>query len=167
MAHHAGELALQLSVVAGPDELMEGAGYKLALPPPRHDKLADFRVLVIDEHPLSPTAASIVAALDGSADPLGKAGSTILRTSPKLPDLAPTSRIYAELLFAFYGANLNIDERERVAAAVRSLSSDDQSFAAARLRGLVMSHPDWVHASYIRSGLRARSGRRCSRTSMS
>jgi len=36
-----------------------GIGYKLALPPPRHEKLAEYRVLVIDKHPLCPTEASI------------------------------------------------------------------------------------------------------------
>src|ERR1700730_1278518 len=49
MARSAADLALELSVAAGPDELTEGIGYKLALPPPRHDRLADFRVLVIDK----------------------------------------------------------------------------------------------------------------------
>jgi amidase len=48
MARSAADLGLELAVVAGPDELAEGVGYKLALPPPRHDRLADFRVLVID-----------------------------------------------------------------------------------------------------------------------
>ena len=48
-----------MEVVAGPDELSDGIGYKLALPPPRHEKLADFRVLVIDAHPLCPTAAGM------------------------------------------------------------------------------------------------------------
>jgi hypothetical protein len=52
MARSAADLALELEVLAGPDELMEGVGYKLELPPPRHEKLADFRVLVIDTHPL-------------------------------------------------------------------------------------------------------------------
>lgn len=52
MACSAADLALELSIIAGPDELMNGVGYKLALPPPRRDKLADFRVRVVDEHPL-------------------------------------------------------------------------------------------------------------------
>jgi amidase len=42
-----------------------------------------------------------------------------------------------------------------VTAAARALSPDDQSFAAARLRGLAISHPDWVHTSFVRAGLRA------------
>ena len=98
MARSAADLALELEVLAGPDEMAEGIGYKLALPPPRHDKLADFRVLVIDGHPLCPTAASISIALDGLANRLAKLGCTLLRTSPKMPDLARTTRNYVELL---------------------------------------------------------------------
>src|SRR5437764_2625117 len=82
MARSGADLALVLAVVAGPDELAEGVGYKLALPPPRHDKLADFRVLVVDKHPLCPTASSITAALDGLAERLGKTGCMVLRDSP-------------------------------------------------------------------------------------
>ena len=48
MARSAADLALELSVLAGPDEMWDGIGYKLALPEPRHDRLADFRVLLID-----------------------------------------------------------------------------------------------------------------------
>src|SRR5438270_6111402 len=98
MARSGADLALALAVVAGPDELTEGIGYKLALPPPRHDKLADFRVLVIDAHPLCPTAASITAALNGLADRLAKSGCKVVRESAKLPDLARTTRVYGELL---------------------------------------------------------------------
>ena len=72
MARSATDLALELSVTAGPDELTEGIGYKLALPPPRHDRLADFRVLVIDKHPLCPTAESITTALNRLVDRLAK-----------------------------------------------------------------------------------------------
>src|SRR5213080_5009462 len=67
MARSAADLALELDVVAGADEVAEGVGYKLALPPPRHDTLADFRVLVLDAHPLCPVAGSIKIALNGLA----------------------------------------------------------------------------------------------------
>jgi amidase len=48
MARTAADLALALDVVAGPDDARAGMGYRLALPPPRHDNLRDFRVLVVD-----------------------------------------------------------------------------------------------------------------------
>ena len=47
-------------------------------------------------------------------------------------------------------------DRDRVAAAAKSLSGDDPSLAAAQLRGLTMSHAEWVQKSRIRGGLRTR-----------
>jgi amidase len=155
MARSAADLALELAVAAGPDELMDGIGYKLALPPPRHEKLADFRVLVIDRHPLCPTAASTSAALDGLADRLAKLGCAVLRASPKMPDLARTTRNYVELLAAFFSADLPSDNRLRIEAAAQALSPDDLSITAARLRGLTMSHAAWIQTIRIRGGLRA------------
>ena len=111
MARSAADLAAELSVIAGPDELMEGVGYKLALPSPRREKLADYRVLVIDQHALYPTASSVRAALNDLADRLSKTGCTVLRESPKLPDLALTSRLYRGLLAAFFTADLPVHVR--------------------------------------------------------
>jgi amidase len=156
MARSAADLALGLSVLAGPDEMWDGIGYRLALPEPRHDRLADYRVLVIDAHPLCPTAVSIKEALDGLADRLTKLGCTIVRTSPKMPDLARTTRNYSELLLALLSADLPPDERVRIEAAANALSPDDQSSTAARLRGSTMSHAAWVRTNRIGSGLRAR-----------
>jgi amidase len=156
MARSAADLALELEVIAGPDEMMEGKGYKLALPPPRHEKLADYRVLVLDKHPLCPTAASVTAALNGLADRLGKLGCRVLRDSPKLPDLAQTTRIYRELLAATWSADLSPETRQQVEAAAKALAPDDQSIMALQLRGLTMSHAEWLQKSRIRGGLRAR-----------
>jgi amidase len=80
----------------------------------------------------------------------------VVRESPKLPDLAQTTRIYFELLAAFFGTDLPPEVRERVETAAKSLSADDQSLDAANLRGLTMNHVDWIHKSRIRSGLRER-----------
>lgn len=156
MARSAADLGLLMEVAAGPDELTDGVGYKLALPPPRHEKLSDFRVLVIDKHPLCPTAASITAALNGLGERLGKAGCTVMRESPKLPDLAETARVYRALLSAFFSADLPPQARERVEAAAKALSPDDRSLSAESLRGVTASHPDWIRKSRARGALRAR-----------
>ena len=47
MARSAADLASALDVLAGPDEMRAGVGYRLALPAPRHADLKGFRVLVI------------------------------------------------------------------------------------------------------------------------
>ena len=154
MARSAADLGLELEVLAGPDELAEGIGYKLSLPPPRHEKLADFRVLVIDTHPLCPTADSIKSALNGLADRLAKLGCRVLRENPKLPDLARTTRTYVELLAAVYSLDLSPDDRARIDAAAKTLSPEDQSLAAYRLRGISANHSEWIRASRVRAGLR-------------
>ena len=74
-----------------------------------HDKLADFRVLLIDEHPLCPTAASITDAIEGLTRRLAKAGCKIVRASARMPDLALTTRNYRELLAAFESADTPAD----------------------------------------------------------
>jgi amidase len=155
MARSAADLALELAVVAGPDELTEGIGYKLGLPPPRHEKLADYRVLVIDRHPLCPTADSVTGALNRLAERLSQAGCNVIRESGKMPDLALTTRDYAKLLLAVFSAELPV-QREQIEATIEALPIGDQSLAAARLRGLGISHPDWIRASRLRGGLRAR-----------
>jgi amidase len=156
MARSAADLALELSVIAGPDEMADGVGYKLALPPPRHEKLGDFRVLVLDKHPLCPTASNVTAALERLAGRLEETGCMVLRESQKLPDLALTSRIYRQLLSAFFSVDITPETRERAEAIAKTLAPDDPSYMAALVRGITMSHQDWIRASRTRTGLRAR-----------
>ena len=156
MARSAADLALALDVLAGPDEEAEGIGYRLALPAPRHDRLADFRVLVLDTHPLCPTAASVAGAVNDLAERLAKLGCTIVRSSAAMPDFAHTTRNYVALLSAFFSADLAADVRDSVAARVAALPADDDSLTAWRLRGFVMNHSDWVGASRQRFGLTGR-----------
>jgi len=156
MARSAADLALELNVLAGPDEMWDGIGYKLALPEPRHDNLADFRVLVIDTHPLCPTAASIEGVLEQLIGRLAKVGCKVMRASAKMPDLAQTTRNYDELLSASFSVATPPDERARIEAAAMALSPDDLSLRAASLRGATMSHVAWVRTSSIRNGLRSR-----------
>jgi amidase len=157
MARSAADLALELDVLAGPDAWAEGVGYRLALPPSRHDRLADFRILVIDYHPLCPTAASVTGAVNDLAERLGKLGCIILRSSAAMPNLAHTTRLYVELLAAaFIGPDLPPEVRQRLAREAAALSADDDSLRACRLRGILMPHNDWVMATRTRFGITAR-----------
>jgi amidase len=156
MARSAADLALELSVLAGPDPLRDGIGYKLNLPEPRHDNLADFRVLLIDAHPLCPTAASIGEALEQLIGRLTKLGCKVVRTNPNMPDLTRTTLNYAEVLAAAINVDTSPEDRARTEAAAQALSPDDQSLTAAFVRGETMSHTAWVQTSRIRSGLRSR-----------
>jgi amidase len=153
MARSAADLALELDVLAGPDDAAEGVAYGLALPPPRHDRLADFRVLVIDDHPLCPTARSIAGAVNDLAERLAGRGCRIMRSSEGMPDLVLTTRLYVELLSAFFSADLPAETREHLVAEAAALAADDDSLAASRARGFTMSHHDWIWQSRRRFAL--------------
>jgi amidase len=155
MSRSAGDLADLLELIAEPDELEAGRGYRLALPAARHAAIADFRLLVLDAHPLLPTAASVRAAIDRLAAQLARSGAQVARQSGLLPDLADSSRLYMRLLYAVMTAAMPADVREGFQAAAAKLKPDDTSLAAERLRGAVLSHRDWILSDGRRAGLRA------------
>ena len=97
LARTAADLGLALGVLAGPDWPLSKA-YRLTLPPARHSRLADYRVLILDQHPSAATASEIRGALDAFGAKLTKLGATVTRTSAKLPDLAKAQQIYGGIL---------------------------------------------------------------------
>ncbi len=155
MARSAGDLADLLDVVAGPDELAAGRGYRLALPRARHDALADFRVLVLDTHALMPADASVRAAIDRLARQLAGAGARVERRSERLPDLASASRLYMKLLFSLLAATIPPEAYEAAKAGAARLEPGDTSLSAERLRGAAASHREWVDWDRQRAVLRA------------
>jgi amidase len=156
MARSAADLALALDVLAGPDPWSQGIGYRLDLPPPRHQRLADYRVLLLDAHPLCPTAGDVTTALGRLGDRLADCGCRVDRQGPALPDLESTTRTYQELLAAFFAVDMPAEMRERLIATLQSSSPAAHSLTAARLRGFAISHRDWVLTGRIRAGLRQR-----------
>jgi amidase len=155
MARSAADLSLLLDVIAGPDPMEAGKAYTLALPPPRHGALKNFRVLVIDTDPVLPTNAAVRGAIDRLAANLGKAGVKIERQSPLLPDFAVSSRLYMRMLMSFLGATFAPETHAGAQQAAQQLAPDDISLVAERLRGIALSHRDWVLADGARARLRA------------
>ena len=144
LTRYASDLTLSLDVIAGPDDAREGIGYRLALPSPRHADLRNFRVLVIDTHPLVPTGNAVRTAIAGLAQRLARLGTKVAHSSASLPSLADSARLYMQLLDAARSPRLTCEafiEAQRRAAA---LSAGDHGLQAERRRGMVMSHRDWL-----------------------
>jgi amidase len=152
MARSATDLALALDAVAGPDA-EKAVGYTLAMPPSRHADLKDFRVFIIDEHPMVRTSKAVRSALQKMEADLATAGSKIGRKSSLLPDLDHISNIYGQLLGAFTGGNLPGPMFRELQAKAAALSPDDMSPDAMNARANVMSHHDWVAADRQRRGI--------------
>jgi amidase len=155
MARGAADLSLLLDVMAGPDPLDAGIAYKLALPPPRHDDLNSFRVLVVESHPLLPPDKDVRTAIENLAGNLAKAGAKVSHESPLLPDFAESSRLYMRRLLSFLGTFFLPEVIAGAKAGTAQLSPDDKSLAAERLRGITQSHSGWVLDDGARARLRA------------
>lgn len=100
-------------------------------------------MLLLDSHPLLPTAASIRAALAALEGNLAKAGVTIARQSELLPDLAATARLYMRMLLSVLSASFPPEVHAGAQAAAAGLDPADLSLKAERLRGIALSHRDW------------------------
>jgi amidase len=155
MARSAGDLEMLLDVMAGPDDQANAIAYRLALPPARHEDLGGFRVLVIDTHPLIPTASTVRAALGRLAEQVSKAGAKVSHSSPLLPDLVDVSRIYMLLLWSRLAAFWPADLYARLETAAKALAPDDKSLSAWQARGAVLSHRDWIASDAARARLHA------------
>jgi amidase len=152
MARSAQDLMLGLDVLAGPDD-HESTAWRLQLPGPRHATLKDYRVLLIDQHPLTPTDASVRAPLNDLAECLAAAGCRVGRSSDALPDLVLIGRMYLQALMAFIGSNMPQPDYEAAAARATALPEDTDDLGNIVQHGLVASHRSWVQADFIRTGI--------------
>jgi amidase len=144
MARSTADLSLTLDVTAGPEETREGIAYRLALPAPRHHELKAFRVLIIDDHPLLPTAKTMRTAIERLAQQLAKAGVKVARTSPLFPDLAESGRLYMRLLMTALSVRWPVDLYDEALATAKTLKPDERSLTAERARGAVSSYREWA-----------------------
>jgi amidase len=95
MARNVGDLELTMDVIAGP---VAGSGYKLDLPPARHERLNGFRVLVMDTIPAIGADADTRRAVSDLADALVEADVIVSDDVSSLPDLDHMHATYVKLL---------------------------------------------------------------------
>lgn len=150
MARSAADLALALDVIAGPDAAHDGVGYRWTRPAPRHDRLGDFRVLVVETHPLMPVDTTVRAAMARLTERLAKAGVRIAHADALLPPLADSARLYMRLLGAARSGRLSADDYRSMQRSAAALAPSDTGLAAQRERGAVISHRDWLAADAAR-----------------
>jgi amidase len=70
------------------------------LPPARHGRLADYRVLMLSAHPLAELDDEVAAALADLGRQLEAAGAEVAHDSELLPDLKATHELYGNMMGA-------------------------------------------------------------------
>jgi amidase len=155
LARSAGDLELALDLLLNRDPLAAKA-WRVTLPPARHARLADFRVLVIDAWPGNDRSLSERFVTERVAERLRTQGAKVSHPADLheglLPDLAGSHALYWTLL----GSSLAEPPTPSEAAQrqLAALASNDDSADAAWLRAPTLSHRDWLKADEARHVLR-------------
>jgi amidase len=150
MARTASDLALVLDLLLPPDPVVTGGAMSVQLPPPRHAALSDYRVLVLDDHPLIPTATGVRDGIRRVAGLFTRAGAGVAYDSPLLPDPVEAARTFVLLFDSVVGATYPAPVYDQLRQRAAELSPDDHSLAAEHLRGTVISHRDWIAVDAVR-----------------
>lgn len=150
LARSAADLRVALGILAGPDDA-QAIAYRLALPPPRHERLSEFKVLVLEEHPLLPTSSAVHFAIRQFAAKLQDAGCIVEESSPLLSNLAAVADTFIWLQMALLGANLSdaayCAQREQITRLL-PMERNRETLSA---QALVASHRDWLRAHRTRT----------------
>lgn len=155
LARTAADLELALDLLLNRDRATAKA-WRVTLPPARHARLEDFRVLVIDSWPGTERSASERLVSERVVERLQTQGARVSRPADLpdglLPDLRAAHPLYRSLL----GSSLAHPPALSAAAQLRleALAPGDDNADAAWLRAPGLSHRDWLKADEQRFALR-------------
>lgn len=150
-ARSAIDLELALDAIAGPDVGMD-VGWKLHLPPARHDRLAHFRVAILPPQPWLAVDWQIVAALDRLAENLAPLGTTVQQIQPQGIDPTESYALFRRMMAAMVSQRWPAERRAEVAARKRA---SGERFQAEEARGLEATSGDYLIWHEQRETLRA------------
>ncbi len=97
LARSAADLKLALEILGGPDE-EEAAAYRWTLPSARGERLADYRIGYVLDHPHAAVSSGVKAVLSEAVDSLRKAGARLEEGWPEGADPVKHCDTYLYLL---------------------------------------------------------------------
>ena len=152
LARSAGDLALALDTLAGPDPAE--TALQLVLPAPRLTSLRGLRVAVWAEQPGQATDPVITAALLDLAAVLEREGAIVDRAARPDFDPAAAYELYLGLLFAALSARMPDADRAKLRSVAAGLHPDDRSADAVMVRHVDLTHAEWLILNERRARLR-------------
>ena len=153
LGRSADDLALGLDAIAGPDAI-DAAGVRLALPKPKRRRARDFRVAIITDDETVPIARALTTKMHDLARFLRKAKVKTSDTARPDIDLDETHRLYDVLLRAATSARQTDEDVAANIAARDALPDGADTKQARMLRGVTLSHRDWLRLDEARHRLR-------------
>ena len=153
LARSADDLALALSIVAGPEPI-EAAGWQLRLPSPRQKRLRDFKVALMLEAPGIAVDREVQDRLQALGDFLGRQRAKVDDRARPAIDTDEAFRVYVRLLRAATSDRQSDADFEKSLSLARALAPDDESYHARATRAAVLPHRDWLAANEARHRMR-------------
>ncbi|RIL05502.1 MAG: amidase [Proteobacteria bacterium] len=153
MARSAADLALGLDVLAGPDR-WDARAWRVELPPPRADRLRDFRVAAWLDHPQGALASEVAERLHAAVDAIARAGAHV-DAAARPVDGDESFALYLRMLYGVLANGFPPALLEGLDAAWPRLASEDTGLQANLVRGVSQRHRDWLRDAERRARLRA------------
>jgi amidase len=153
LARSADDLALALSVMAGPEEI-EAAGWQLRLAPPRQKRLRDFKVALMLDAPGIAVDREVQDRLQALADFLGRQKVKVDERARPDIDTGEAFAVYTRLLRAATSDRQTDADFPKNVELARALPAGDESYRARAMRAAVMSHRDWLGFNETRHRMR-------------
>ncbi|HQT63092.1 MAG: amidase [Acidocella sp. 20-57-95] len=151
MARSAGDLALGLSVMAGPEEIE--AGWQLALPKSTVKSLKGLRVAIMADHPLCPVETEISDAMLELGKFLKKSGAKVNYTARPDFDAAAVFENYMLLLNSALSARMPDKVIDKMRQMLNT-AADETSPGFMTARGVLLEHRLWLRENEERARLR-------------
>ena len=153
LARSSDDLALALSVMAGPDAIA-ATGWQLRLRPPKPKRLRDFKVALMLDAPGFPVDRDVQNRLEALGDFLRRQKAKVDERARPAIDIAEAWRVYVRLLRAATSDRQTDADFEKNVGIAHALSPSDESYYARATRAAVLSHRDWLTANESRHRMR-------------
>lgn len=153
IARSVADLSLVFDVLAGPTA-DRSVGWKLDLPAPRQERLADFRVAAWLDDATCPVATDVRVLLEAAVDALVASGASVDRSARPDVALREVWDVGVPLISAATSPARTDEEWDRLQALAAAADTDPTM--AMRARASVISHRDWLLLDERRQHLRRR-----------
>ena len=142
IARSANDIQIALSILAGPSPL-EKKGWKLNLPPARHQNIKDFRVAMWPNDPFCTIENAIADAIEELATEIGKLGATVREANPGV-SLQMNDDIYWNMFTPIIASGLPKSTLDTMEKLLEDSDPNDTNPRVRQARGALLKQMSWL-----------------------
>ena len=139
------DIIAALDLLLGPAPAIAGpCATRPSLPPARFREPGELRVAVWADDPFCPVQPAVREHIESAAATLESLGARVDRAARPAFDPAQNHENYTMLMLSILGAEMPAAVRAQAQEAVAAAAADDMSEPLLQLRGIALSHRDWL-----------------------